>query len=494
MFHEKKLINHIGELEKRSASGQLFLGKDGEQIRLYFFDGLIDAASSALEEFRLGQSLLMQHLLDSSELDRLLARSRKEGTPIGELAVEYEILDVSQLLLLVEEQIVRLFRRAVERNFQILSFEANPRPFRYRARVTSARLKLEQARKAGDAITLDQGHRVSIKSANNLPALPWTPEEIAVLGLLKTPRTLSETISESGLEGSDVIKILGVFERMNLLQVSNGISSTTMALVKKEGLPLELLVPRIGNPVYDDKMEVINNEHSFISEQFKSLKVRLNEVQHEKPAQLISVSSAFVKDGKSLVASNLALCFARDPGRRVLLLDCDLRNPTVHRNFGIPLAPGLVDYLLTGNLEPYCFIRRVDRLYVLSAGGFADNPIELLTLSRMNELIAFLKEEFDTVIIDSPPLNPIADARIVTALSDASLMVIRRGKTPYRSIENAFRSVDRRKFLGVIFNDVKPVMFNTYYEHGYYRYGGEGGYPYGYGYPHQKSSAKRRKL
>ena len=96
----------------------------------------------------------------------------------------------------------------------------------------------------------------------------------------------------------------------------------------------------------------------------------------------------------------------------------------------------------------------------------------------MKDLVDDLKTDFDTIIRDAPPLSPIADARIVTALSDGCIMVIRRGKTSYRAIEGALRVIDRAKLLGVVFNDVKPMLFHTYYNRGYYDYGRDSQYLY----------------
>ena len=92
-------------------------------------------------------------------------------------------------------------------------------------------------------------------------------------------------------------------------------------------------------------------------------------------------------------------------------------------------------------------------------------------MRKMKELIESLRISFDTIILDSPPYSPIADARVVTALSDGLLMVIRSGRTAYSSSDRAFKSIDPKKLLGVILNDVKPMPFQTYHAYGYYQYG-----------------------
>src|SRR5205814_6990980 len=114
----------------------------------------------------------------------------------------------------------------------------------------------------------------------------------------------------------------------------------------------------------------------------------------EQPIKVIAVSSSESQEGKSLVSSNLAFAFSMDPGRKVLAIDCDLRNPTLDKYLGVALEPGLLGYLTKSHLGPYCFMRRLENLYFLSTGGTATNPIELLSLSKMKELISYLKKEF----------------------------------------------------------------------------------------------------
>ena len=126
-------------------------------------------------------------------------------------------------------------------------------------------------------------------------------------------------------------------------------------------------------------------------------------------------------------------------------------------------------------------MKRVRNLFVMPAGRAVDNPVELLALDRMEELIDNLRREFDTVIVDCPPLEPISDARILAKLTDGIVLVVRSGRTPYSSAERALRNIDSQKLLGVVLNDVRPMLFNTYYNYGYYHYGRDNGYPYSSG-------------
>src|SRR5262249_34109615 len=142
----------------------------------------------------------------------------------------------------------------------------------------------------------------------------------------------------------------------------------------------------VTDAVIGEKVEVLKNASSFISEQFKTLKVRLiqNGDTHSK---VITVSSSDREDGKSLISANLALTFAMDPGRRVVMLDCDFRDPSLDSYLGVRIEPGLLQYLSNGHMSPYCYMRRLKNLFFLTSGGTASNPIELLSLQKMKDLV-----------------------------------------------------------------------------------------------------------
>ena len=243
--------------------------------------------------------------------------------------------------------------------------------------------------------------------------------------------------------------------------------------------PFESLTPEIRRNGMSDKIKTLRNESSFVSEQFESLKVRLSEASSLRPLRVITVSSSLSGDGKSLIGVNLAASFSKDPERRVIIVDCDLRKPSLHTFLGTSLHPGLLGYLEGEPLQPYCYMKRCERLYFMTAGGVAANPIELLSGERMRKLLAYVRTEFDTIILDSPPLVPISDTQILTALSDGLILVVRCGRTSYAGIEKAFRNLDRNKLVGVILNDVKPMLFNTQYDYRYYNHKKREYYPYG---------------
>jgi capsular exopolysaccharide synthesis family protein len=308
-----------------------------------------------------------------------------------------------------------------------------------------------------------------LRPGSRLTGFPWRPEEIAVLALLEKPLTLPQLAGKTGLAEGTVASVIGSLQRLNLVQT--GDKAESGGGLERETLPLDTLVPEERGCNFSKRLVILKEEFSFASEQFRSLKILLRELASKAGLQVLCVSSAEQQDGKSLVSTNLALCYARDRHRKVALIDCDLRKPNLHNYFGIRPEPGLEAYLSEGSLPPYCYLRRVENLFFMTAGKANRNPVEMLSHFRMQQLLDYLRREFDTVILDCPPFHPIPDTRLILRSADGLLTVIRRGKTSYRNVLSMFRSIDQEKLLGVVFNDVKPMAFNTNYDHRYYSYG-----------------------
>lgn len=482
-------------LQSQAATGLLhFSMREGNSIQVYFHDGLIDSASSSIASYQLGRYLIKSGVLNEKTLEKHLAKSGGRKSPLGKWLIEKEVLDAPFLGQLLTDQTTDLFRVAIEKDAQVKNFEKTVKDFDVRLRLPVEGVVLQILRTHDDILYLGPTNRVILNEDKRLAKLPWEPSEISVLSRLHIPLSLNDLAKKTGLEEDEIGKILNVLEKLDLIRVLNGQPSQSTSLIKSERLPLELVIPEIPNPHLNKKIEVLDNSNSFISEQFKSIKVNLSQLNTEKPVKVINITSPQLEDGKSLVATNLAFCFAEDPGRRVAIVDCDLRNPTLDTNLGIAPEPGLIDYLLDTRLEPQCYIRRVGDLFVITTGGIAENPISFLSLSKMENLINFLKEEFDTVILDSPPLSPIADAKITSKLGDADLLVVRQGRTPYSAIEKAKRVLNPKKFAGVVFNAVKPVPFSTYYPYEYYSYPSESVYAEAYEVDRAPSRRSLRKL
>ena len=193
---------------------------------------------------------------------------------------------------------------------------------------------------------------------------------------------------------------------------------------------------------------------SLAAEQYRSLRTRISRAENGRALRAIIVTSPAKGDGKSLTAANLALTMAQEYQQRVLLLDADLRRPALHQLFGVPEAPGLTDVLMGGvSLDDALLPLPDHHLTVLPSGVPATHPAELLGSSTMRRTLDTLRTRFDRVILDMPPVSPLADVHIVAAIADGLLMIVRAGITQKPAIERALAGLDASKVLGLVLNE-----------------------------------------
>jgi capsular exopolysaccharide synthesis family protein len=192
---------------------------------------------------------------------------------------------------------------------------------------------------------------------------------------------------------------------------------------------------------------------SFVAEQFRSLRGRIDAMSAKQPLRTIVVTSPNPGDGKTTAAINLATVTALSLGRRVLLVDCDLRKPKVHLALGLRPEAGLAE-VLTGTKSLDEAILKVEgmNLEVLAVRGRPPNPSELLSSANMVELVEELAKRYDRVILDTPAALGMPDAKAVAELADAIVLVVRADVTARRDVEAAVELMDRRRLLGLLLN------------------------------------------
>jgi protein-tyrosine kinase len=201
------------------------------------------------------------------------------------------------------------------------------------------------------------------------------------------------------------------------------------------------------------------------AEEFRTLRTRLTQMREKLPLQAILVTSALPGEGKTFVSANLAQAFAQQSGRRVLLLDGDLRLPRQHALLGTAQTPGLADFL-RAEAEPHEIVQRnsSENLFFIPAGRPPSDPIELLGNGRLKGLLHRLAPLFDWIVLDSPPCVPLSDASLLADYCDGVLMVVRAGKTPFDVAQKGSRELRERHLLGVVLNQVSPqTAYSAYY-------------------------------
>ena len=268
-------------------------------------------------------------------------------------------------------------------------------------------------------------------------------------------------------------------ERSSQLAASGEPSFLEVADAPRMGVPLrELEEPAPGTPDlleasgflrYEDLIKRCNparwridartsvfegaDEANVGAERFRTLRSRLYQIAGTRPLRRMVVTSSVPAEGKTFVAANLAQSIVRQPDRKVLLIDADLRASRLHQLLGAPREPGLTDYL-KGEADEFKVMQKGTdaHLCLIPAGSEVSNPSELLLNERMKRLLELVTPIFDWVIIDTPPALPVHDASMMADLCDGVLFVVRAGSTDNEMAAKAAAAFQEKNLLGVVLN------------------------------------------
>ena len=206
------------------------------------------------------------------------------------------------------------------------------------------------------------------------------------------------------------------------------------------------------------------------AEQYKILREQVRRLRTEAGTRCLSVTSPLKQDGKSTVAANLAAAIALDYEERVLLIDCDLRNPQIHQYFGLKRNPGLTDYLTSNSkvsVLDYVQETSLPSLQVLTAGNSAGLSSELLAMEKMRNLMDEIRLKFPNhqIILDTPPILSTPDPLVLAKQVDGIIMVVRAGKTPRDCLTEAITTLKSDKLVGIVLNGVDLGITSKYYDY-----------------------------
>ncbi|HEX4426654.1 MAG TPA: CpsD/CapB family tyrosine-protein kinase [Terriglobales bacterium] len=213
------------------------------------------------------------------------------------------------------------------------------------------------------------------------------------------------------------------------------------------------------------RLVCLSDTESLAAEKFRFLSVRLRQIQQSRPLKKILITSTIPEEGKSMVSSNLAAVLARRKQQRTLLLEGDLRRPVLGSRFGLGKLAGLTEWL-QGEPKPMTSIYHLEGagFWFLPAGHPAENPLELMQSGRLSSLIEQLTASFDWIIIDSPPVLPLADTSLWVRLVDGVLLVAREGVTRKRQLKRGLEALDQSKLLGMVLNSSTNSDHENYYQ------------------------------
>lgn len=223
----------------------------------------------------------------------------------------------------------------------------------------------------------------------------------------------------------------------------------------------------------DDDLYATGQPNSLISESYRTLRTNLQFSSLDKPLRTLVVTSALAAEGKTTTAANLAVVLAQD-GKRVVLVDADLRRPNIHRLLGLPNRAGLTIALVDDPAALGGYVRdtEVDNLRVLTAGPVPPNPQEMLGSKRMADVLDKLKEDADVVIIDTPPALAVSDAKVLATRTDGVLLVVNTGHTRRGAVQQAVEGMRKvgANLVGGVLNMVPTRKGGGYYYQYYYYY------------------------
>lgn len=195
---------------------------------------------------------------------------------------------------------------------------------------------------------------------------------------------------------------------------------------------------------------------------YGSLAAQLHSIRHTRSISTLLVASALPDEGKSLTVANLALALSGPCGKRVLIVDADLRRPSLHALFGVANDDGLNECLRLPSVE--CRpISVAPNLSLLPAGRPDRDPLEMLTSNTLRDLLAEQTRHFDWVLVDAPPVGVFPDAHLVASAADGVLLVVRAGQTPLGDVQATIKSIGHDRILGVVLNRAAASARHYYY-------------------------------
>lgn len=214
-------------------------------------------------------------------------------------------------------------------------------------------------------------------------------------------------------------------------------------------------------------MIVEREPKSIAAESYRTLRTNIQYSSFDEEYKVITVTSSEPEEGKSTTAGNLALSLAQGE-KKVILIDCDLRKPSVHKKFKLSNTSGLSDVIVEKASVTNVGFKYNNNLTILTSGKVPPNPAEMLGSKSMTALLEALKKVFDYVILDTPPIQAVTDAQILSTKSDGTILVVRAEKTKKDSVHNSISLLKKvnANIIGTVLNGLEASTSNYYYYYG----------------------------
>ena len=238
----------------------------------------------------------------------------------------------------------------------------------------------------------------------------------------------------------------------------------------RAGEPAPPIARTAPNPAYAEKLIGAAELPAGMVEQYRRLGAALHEAQRQNGIRVLMIASALPAEGKTLVASNLALVLSGSYGRRVLLIDADLRRPSLHHAFGVENTTGIADRLGCEDPGLLPTVPVSPNLDLLLAGAPQSDPMRIVTGNGMRRLLEESSQSYEWVIVDTPPVALLPDAHLLAAMVDRVLLVIEASKTPYDVIQKSIAMIGKERIIGTVLNRVDAstaAPYESTYDHYY---------------------------
>jgi protein-tyrosine kinase len=214
----------------------------------------------------------------------------------------------------------------------------------------------------------------------------------------------------------------------------------------------------------ESRLVSLTEQDSPAAEAFRLLGVRLRDLSRTRPLKKVLITSTIPQEGKTTVAANLAFTLARSTQQKILLLEGDVRRPALSQMFSLRGNPGICEWLRGDHKLTECIYYLEDPgVWILPAGSSPQNPLEVLQSVKLNALMAQLADWFDGIVIDSPPVLPLADTSVWMRLADGIVLVARQGTTEKKQLQRGLEAIEPQKLVGALLNCSKNQAHSHYY-------------------------------
>ena len=214
----------------------------------------------------------------------------------------------------------------------------------------------------------------------------------------------------------------------------------------------------------ESRLVALTEQDSPAAEAFRLLGVRLRDLSRTRPLKKVLITSTIPQEGKTTVAANLAFTLARSTQQKILLLEGDVRRPALSQMFGLQGNPGICEWLRGDHKLTGCvYYLEGPGIWIMPAGSSPQNPLEVLQSVKLNALMAQLADWFDCIVIDSPPVLPLADTSVWMRLADGIILVARQGTTEKKQLQRGLEAIEPQKLVGALLNCSKNQANSHYY-------------------------------